>query len=180
LLEDIKNVFRDLIGLKLTRMTRAADIECIYFGTKYLKHRDGNVYNFGELNFHMQCPWRFTNKSNILVGSADLFYPVDENAPWEENFDYDNPNGNLRDIRIDNLLKEYDLIVQDAKLDSLGGFEITFNDDIVFSAFPNNSDITDDEFWRILDFRSEDLESENAESIQYVCWNLKKEIVTEE
>ncbi len=187
MIEDIKKVLKDLIGLKLTNIRRIGYMMCIQFGYQYYQDKDGNECNLGEFTFHIEIPWRFTNESVILIGSNDIYKPIDENALWEENFDPDGSNGNLRDYKIDNMMKEFELFVQDVKLDNYGGLDILFNHEITFTVFPNESVRINDEHWRLMDFRNAELDEKyiNSKKVVYNCehyvyWSSKRDFENEE
>lgn len=154
LIDKIKNILSGLIGLPLTRTTRAADIECLKFGAIYRTDNDGSVYNIGEFALHLSCPWRLTNDTQILVGSDDLYQQADETADYNEDFDYD-VNANLRDVKLDKLIIENKLIVASVDADGFGGIEIYFGNKIKLTVFPVLSSKSDNEYWRIIDFRNE-------------------------
>ena len=61
---------------------------------------------------------------------------------------------NLRDIKLDYILKTEKLIVTTVASNKFGGFEIIFNGNIKLTVFPNLSSKADgNEFWRLLDNR---------------------------
>lgn len=154
LIDKINNILSGLIGLPLTRTTRAADMECLKFGTLYRKGKDGIIYNIGKFALHLSCPWRLTNDTQILVGSDDLYQQANETADYNEDFDYD-VNANLRDVKLDKLIIENKLIVASVDADGFGGIEIYFGNKIKLTVFPVLSSKSDNEYWRIIDFRNE-------------------------
>ena len=105
----------------------------------------------GEFALHLQSSWRFTNETEILVGSLDLYEPVDEKADYNENFDWDKPNGNLRDTKLTELIRRQNLTVISVATDSFGGFDILFDNDIQLSVFPAYSKVDQySEYWRLI------------------------------
>jgi hypothetical protein len=156
MVEKINTVLQNLIGLPLTRTTRAAGTECLKFGTLYRKNRKGHTYQIGELGLHLQCPWRLSNDIEIIVGSDDVYEPADETAGYDEHFAWDESNANLRDIKLDHFISERKHIVKSAIADKFGGLKIIFDNDIVLTVFPTSTCKAQmSEYWRLLDNRDE-------------------------
>jgi hypothetical protein len=152
--EEIERYFQQLIGLRLTKTTRAAAMESLKFGHLLQVDKLGEEFEIGEFALHLQCPWRFTNDTKILVGSNDLFEPTHENAEFDESFDWDTPNGNLRDFKLHEIISTKDLIVNSIVADDYGGFELLFDSNIKLYVFPADSKVGEySEFWRLLDNR---------------------------
>jgi len=149
--EKINKILQDLIGLPLTRTTRAANMECLKFGTLLEADKYGKTVNIGNWGLHLQCPWRLTNTKEIIIGSDDLYEQIDENAGYDENFDWDIKGGNLRDVKLKNFISENIMTVKSAIADNFGGLEIVFNDNITLTVFPVVSSKAGYEYWRLLD-----------------------------
>lgn len=132
-----------LIGLPLTGMGRAADMRTFQFGTLRPVHR-GSV---GEFSLHVQCPWRIESEDGIVTGRLDLWEPVEENAPFDENWDYEK-SPNLQDSRLKRWLGCYEssLIVKSVDADEFGGAAINFGQGFVLRLFPAG---TRGEDWRL-------------------------------
>jgi len=151
----IYECLQQLIGLQLTYTTRAANMECFKFGHLLSTDNNNKQINIGEIALHLQCPWRLTNDIQILVADNDLFEQENPNAEYDEDFEWDKKMGNLRDIKLDKILKIEGLIVVAILTDNFGGFEIAFNDKIKLTAFPNlSSKAEGNEFWRLIDNRT--------------------------
>jgi len=155
--EQIEQHLQQLVGLGLTTTTRAANMECLKFGTLLDTNKAGQEIEIGEFALHLQCPWRFTSKTKILIGSLDLYEPVDENAEYDDHFEWDQPNGNLRDVKLRELLKAENLTVTSIIADNFGGFDIIFTNDIRLSIFPAYSKVDQySEHWRLLNNKETD------------------------
>lgn len=70
--EQIERHFQELVGLRLTKTTRAANMECLKFGHMLETNKAGQRIEISELALHLQSPWRFTSDTNIL--SVHLTY----------------------------------------------------------------------------------------------------------
>jgi len=149
--EQIEQHLQQLVGLKLTSTTRAANMECLKFGNLLDTNKEGKEIEIGEFALHLQCPWRFTYETKVLIGSLDLYEAVDENAEYDEHFDWDKPNGNLRDFKLQEIIKTQDLIATSVVADTFGGFDVLFSNGIKLSVFPAYSKVDQySEYWRLL------------------------------
>lgn len=152
----INEKLHELIGLEWVKTTRASNMECLKFGTLYSFDNKGIRRQFGQFGLHLQCPWRITKKDLILVGSDDLYEQPNEIDEYDENFNWDVQGGNLRDVKLESLLKCGKYIVSSVKADIFGGFELVFNDNLKLTVFPIlSSKSRYSEYWRILDNRNE-------------------------
>src|SRR5262249_25646643 len=80
---------RQIIGLPLTAVRRAADMRTFQFGAMRLV--DGGFV--ADFALHVQCPWRIEGADGIVTGRSDLWEPAEENTPFDENWDYElSPN----------------------------------------------------------------------------------------
>jgi hypothetical protein len=147
-----KNKIQELIGLKLTQTSRSSNMECLKFG---IKTNEKNQ-NIGEFGLHIQTDWRIIKEQKILVGSNDLFEQNSENQS-ESEFDYE--IGNLRDEKLEQLIKSENLIVSKISTDGIGGLNIHFNNQTELQIIPTNSSESEyNEFWRLIDNRKSESE----------------------
>lgn len=153
--DNINKILQDIIGLPLTRTTRAGTMECLKFGTLYLQDRDGQTWNYGEFGLHLQCPWRLTNDKEIIVGSNDLYEQADETADFDESFNWEEFNANLRDVKLNKFINDNKQTVKSAIADKFGGLQIVFDSNVVLTVFPVIASKADNEYWRLLDNRNE-------------------------
>ncbi len=154
--DNIKKELKQLIGLELTRTTRTGATECLKFGTLYKIDHKGIERQVGKFGLHLQCPWRITQNNIILVGDNDLYEHPSEAENFDSNFDWDVPNGNLRDVKLSVILKSKKNVVEFVYVDEYGGFELIFNEDTKLSVFPTLSVKSSyGEFWRLLNNQCE-------------------------
>jgi hypothetical protein len=155
--EQIERHLQQLVGLQLTATTRAANMECLKFGHQLETNKAGKEIPVGEFALHLQCPWRLTSDAKILIGSNDLYEPVDENAEYDDSFNWDTPNGNMRDVKLKGLIDTQDLTVTSVRADNFGGFNLFFSNTIRLAVFPASSK-TDEysEHWRLLSNKASD------------------------
>jgi hypothetical protein len=132
-----------IVGLPLTAARRAADMQTFQFGPLRPVDR-GSV---GDFALHVQCPWRIEGPDGIVTGRLDLWEPVEENAPFNENWSYEE-SPNLQDARLERWLAECEgsLVVKSVDADEFGGASIRFDRGFVLRMFPAG---TRGEDWRL-------------------------------
>lgn len=150
--DSIDQHLNKLIGFQLTSTSRAANMECFKFGHLEKQGKGGGSIQIGQFALHIQCPWRISDGTAILVGYFNMYEPKDQYQEVEEPFNWDTVGGNIRDYRLQELIRTKELIVQSVQGDSLGGFDLFFSSGIVLSVFPASSLIDEyAEYWRLLD-----------------------------
>lgn len=164
--ERFHNILSELTGLPLSRQTRAANIQCFLFGELTIVSDKKSV---GEFALHLQSPWRLTSATGIIAGSGDLYQQADQTAAYDPDFEWDQFNANLRDIKLEKLLAENKLVVTSAKADAFGGLTLEFNHHISLTVFTDVSAEGENEYWRLIDFR-------HQKSVHYESWSTGYEI----
>jgi hypothetical protein len=154
LADEVRLNLNPLIGLKLSRMARAADMRTIQFGDTEARKSGGVV---GQYALHVQCPWRLENDAGVITGSDDLFEPYERAEQPGESFDWEKGDS-LQERVLRDLLKGYDantkqivnstnlLTVETVLADSSGGFCLSLSGGYRFLVFPNS---TRREAWRL-------------------------------
>ena len=151
--EAIEKALQGLIGMPLWKAHRAADMQVLQFGARHpTTTRRGDVAMVGDCALHIQCGWRIVGASGIVTGRRDLYSPAGAD-PYQDldQFDYEGPLPNRRDVRLAALLEEREaapLVVRSCAADGVGGFRLEFNDAFVLDVVPDDS--TDSEHWRLL------------------------------
>ncbi len=132
-----------IIGLPLTAARRAADMRTFQFGKLHPVDR-GSV---GDFALHVQCPWRIEGPHGIVTGRLDLWQPVEENAPFDDNWDYEK-SPNLQDARQEVWFahNKTSLVVKSVDADEFGGAVIGFDQGFVLRLFPAGTRAED---WRL-------------------------------
>ncbi|MFX0549460.1 hypothetical protein ACOAKC_08985 [Hathewaya histolytica] len=138
-----------IIGLPLISAGRTCDIIWFGFG-KSIKVKDirrGGYKEVAEYALHIQCPWRITNISKIIVGSYDKYIP-NSKIEYSDEFDWDIQGANLCDEQLKTLFELHtsNLIVKSVELGNCGELKILFSDNYALQIMPDTS--TDDEVWR--------------------------------
>jgi len=149
--KELKESLQVLVGLKLSRATRAINMQCFQFG-RLQPIRKGFI---GEFSLHIQCPWRLTNGHEIIVGSEDLYEQPFEKAEYNPEFEWDAPMANLRDVKLHNFMESNQLTVLALTPDNYGGLDINFNEEINLTLFPTITGKNEFlEYWRLLNNKS--------------------------
>jgi hypothetical protein len=153
LAEQVKHAIQPLLGLKISRMSRAADMRTIQFGA-VREYKGGCV---GEYALHIQCPWRIENDTGISTGSGDLYQPFDQSNELNNDFDWEHGD-NLQDHLLRQLLNGYDertrqivnsttlLVVSAVEADLAGGFWLKLSGGYRLVVLPTG---TRDQTWRL-------------------------------
>jgi hypothetical protein len=136
-------VLSQLVGLPLTAVRRAADMRTFQFGNLRPVDR-GSV---GDFALHIQCPWRIDGPCGIVTGRLDLWEPVEDNALYDEHWDYEK-SPNLQDARLEQWFAESErgLAVKSVDADEFGGATISLDRGFVLRMFPAG---TRGEDWRL-------------------------------
>lgn len=154
--EAIINETEKLKGLKLRDVTRAANLISLGLGETISITRGGLTEESPEFALHIQCTWRLSNDSKIVVASQDLFVPRADWQEEDEDFEWHVPGNNRFDERITEFLKAVDgnLVIEEVQVDCLGGLKIWMSNSFVLEVFPDSSDESEDwEFWRFFNRR---------------------------
>ena len=141
-----------LCGRALWACRRAADMATFQFGerrntTDYF----GRPSTGGEYALHVQCPWRIIRDDEIVVGSADLYYPEELQNDGKEvpaDFDwYRSPN--RRDKLLRSLFEDgkRSFVVQKVEAGIQGSLRILLSDDLSLEVLPVDS--LSHERWRL-------------------------------
>jgi hypothetical protein len=132
-----------LIGLPLTVVRRAADMRIFCFG----KLRLVNCGSVGDFALHVLCPWRIDGPGGIVTGGFDLWEPAEDDAPFDENWDYET-SPNLQDARLQVWFEQNraSLVVQALDADDFGGAAVSLGQGFVLRLFPSR---TRGEDWRL-------------------------------
>jgi len=151
----IEQAIAVLIGKKLWRCTRAADLAAFQFGNRRASTTyRGEPCEIGEYALHVQCGWRIVRHEKVLVASRDLYYPAD----YDENhrnipasFNWDIQGGNRRDRLIQEFFQDgtRSCMVERAEAGSAGAFRLILEDGLSLEIFPDDS--FEDEHWRLFE-----------------------------
>ncbi len=101
----------------------------------------------GDFALDVQCPWRIEGPQGIVTGRSDLWTSIEDDAPFDENWDYET-SPNLQDARLELWLaqNESSLVVKNVDADEFGGAAISLDQGFVLRLFPAG---TRGEDWRL-------------------------------
>ena len=153
LADEVRLNLGPLIGLKLSRMARAADMRTMQFGDTEARKSGGVV---GQYALHVQCPWRLENDAGVITGSDDLYEPYERTEQAGEAFDWEKGDSLqdrvLRDLlgcdgNTKQIVNSTNLLTVEAvQADSSGGFCLSLSGGYRFMVFPHG---TRREAWRL-------------------------------
>jgi hypothetical protein len=134
-------------------------MQCFGFGARHPIINDrGEPIEAADYALHVTCGWRIVGPAGIVVARRDLFYPAGDD-PYDDldDFDYEGPAPNRRDVRLAALLQEREsdpLVVEGCSADHVGGFRLTFTGGFVLEVWPDDS--LGGEHWRLFPFCPDD------------------------
>lgn len=153
------DVVRNLIeGKKLNCIGRCSDLVWLQFGdiTSRWSDREKSNINVSEYSLHIQCPWRIVYKSQIILGSRDIYLP---NSMHKEDdlFQWDVQGNNMFDELKDLFSSKNDakFLVKSFQVQDNGSIKITFYNEYVFEVMPDTSS-SEEEMWRFFKPFSDD------------------------
>jgi hypothetical protein len=154
MIDEIRTALSPLRGLPLWDAGRAATMLWLTLGGRVHgpTTRDPDRIT-GDYAVHLQCPWRISGRSGIVVGSADMYVPADPDLPeWE--FDPERPGNAVADRELRGWIDRYahrPLAVIGIEADRCGGFSLELSEGFAFEVFPDLSrtDPKYGEYWRV-------------------------------
>jgi hypothetical protein len=108
----------------------------------------GRWIHIGEFSLHVQCAWRLTRGSEILVGSADLNLTPDGERPDLEGVATRFDERSRRFVR-----DRCPVMVREVSIDVVGGLCVRFDGAVELGVFPDDS--LGDEYWRVVPARED-------------------------
>lgn len=148
-MENIKEVFKEIIGKAIYQIIKAAHSLNIQFG-EAINCDDGIV---GQYIFHIECPWRI-KKGSVLLGWGDGNIPRSGLAYNE--FENDRNGNTLLDEKVMDFERneQEGWVVKNIEISNLNDLIITFENEAVFETFCNDSENFDQ--WELV--KSQDKE----------------------
>ncbi len=141
--QDVETALSPLLGLRMWKATRAADMECFQFGVRHTtKTFFGEPCEVGDYALHVQCAWRIAGPDGIIVASRDIFVPAGNPEREPDGFDYMKFGANLRDERRDELFHrqpENILLVTGIEADEYGSVRLSLTGGFILQVFPDDS-----------------------------------------
>lgn len=143
-------------GKKFNRVSRAADLLCLFLGEDYtLTNHRGKSIVVAEYSIHFQTQWRFREDDVILLASRDVYEPYCENVP--EDWQYDligRPDAlsSVFDVQAKALnAKMKGAVVTECRLSPVNDLVIVFSNGVIFEQFMPTS--RKEEEWRFIDYK---------------------------
>ena len=151
IIESIEEELKVLVEKPLSNIGRAGNLLWLSLGEKIVTiDINGCEVLKGKYALHIQCSWRLTMGSRIIVGSQDFYIP--RTGLSENDFNWDIQGQNRFDEKIKEFKKmaESKTKVVEVSADEFGGIKISFDSGIRLEVFPEDS--LEEEFWRFIEF----------------------------
>jgi hypothetical protein len=138
--DEIQAVLADLVGMALIDTHRAADMQMFTFGRDHA----------GQIDLHVQCPWRIESPAGLVVGYRDMRDPPAgaPSADFDPNVAHltrrDELMGRIVSAAHDGPRRVVGTVASDA-----GDVRIEFDNGSALSIFPDSVAV-DDEYWRLI------------------------------
>lgn len=146
----IEEKLKVLINQPLLDIGRASNLLWLSFGERVVTiNRKGNEIQKGKYALNVQCAWRLTQNSRIIVASKDIYLP--KTGLEYDSFNWEEYGNNRFDERISSfkpMITTSKLSVSNISVDDIGGVKIDFEFGVKFELFPDDS--LEEEFWRFI------------------------------
>lgn len=144
-----------LIGKKFNRISRAADMLCLFLGEDYVYRSPvGRSAEVAEFSIHFTTQWRFRLGGEILLASRDIYTPYSNGVP--EDWAYDivgRPDelSSVFDVAAKQIMQKMSgSVVSECRLSETNDITIVFSNGVVFEQFTPAS--RKGEEWRLIDY----------------------------
>ena len=145
-----QQVLAVLVGVPMWGSGRAVDMEMFAFGERQTAtNGSGAEFIRGEYALHVQCAWHIVRRNRLVAASGDVYRPFDSDADGLDDFDWELPGSNRRDVVLKQLFDQVSPTVRAVESEPTGRMVVAFEGDLELAVFP---DRTGDnvEFWRFL------------------------------
>jgi len=149
----IESALAPLVGLPLWASGRAADLQWFQLGAQRpvtaqygpAKRTERMV---GDYALHIQCAWRISGPTGIVVASRDRYVPAGDPDEEPADWRWDRPGANRCDERIKAWCLGGPYLVEAVAADPTGGVRLALSHGYALEVFPDDSQ--DREHWRLL------------------------------
>jgi hypothetical protein len=153
-----RELFNLIVGKKLTEMVRVLDMQMFRIGETYQRtaeygRQKGEVIDVSEFSIHVQCPWRVSHGTRIVLGQHDRFFPVPGSDGSVNIIEPEENTPRWLERQVCELFRAQPdgLSVLGVAISELGDLEIRFEGDYLLSIFPAASiPGTECENWRLV------------------------------
>ncbi|MFB9863192.1 hypothetical protein EFA69_03955 [Rufibacter immobilis] len=149
--EKIYSELQHLPGLPLTKTTRLGHVQFFHFGKAHITNASGLILDVGAWTLEVACHWQLEEAGTVAIRFEDAGIPRDTQALADPTFDPLVPGSNLRDRKLQELVRHQreHLQVQQVAATPDGDIIITFANQQVLHIRPSQGVLeTTAYFWR--------------------------------
>ena len=147
---DVQDALQSLVQLRLRCIGHAANLLWVQFGEwREIPDRDSGTRTVGDWALHIQCPWRFTRGSRIIVAARDFYHYADTDKPYDWHAGGESRFDRLA-VAFNAELGAVAHHVSVITSDGVDGFRLAFSPELGFDVFPCAATSSPKhEFWRL-------------------------------
>jgi hypothetical protein len=144
----IRNALAPLIGLPLCHLSRSSNMLLLQFGHPHtVSARDGSTKTVHDWTIQIQCPWRISQNSHVVIAYRDFYYSdvAQNNQAVMNKSRYDTVLGSL--------CTEFETTsprVLSVEADDTGAFSLLLGDGYRLEAIPGEN-TESGKHWRIFE-----------------------------
>jgi hypothetical protein len=144
----VQQALKPLVGLRLRHISRSSNMLHVQFGEpREISSRDGGFKAVYEWTIQIQCPWRISHQSSIVIAYRDFYYSdVAQNAQAVMN-------RSRYDSVLSSLCAEFEATpprVVSVETDDTGAFSIHLSEDYRLDAIPAENTASG-KHWRVFE-----------------------------
>jgi hypothetical protein len=103
--ENIFPEMQHLLGLPLTKTTRLGHVQFFHFGKAHVMNATGLILDVGVWTLEIACHWQLEEADAVTIRFEEVEIPRDTQALANPDFDPQVPGSNLRDRKLQELVR---------------------------------------------------------------------------
>ncbi|WP_066507087.1 hypothetical protein [Rufibacter sp. DG15C] len=143
--------WQQLLELPLTKTTRLGHVQYFHFGRAHVTNSSGLILDVGAWTLEVSCFWQVEEGGKITVDHQEAQIPRDTQALADPNFDPMVPGANLRDRKLQDLVRRpiEELKVWQVQASPEGEVRIALSRGVVLHIQPKQGVLGEELFWRL-------------------------------
>ncbi|ALI99107.1 hypothetical protein [Rufibacter tibetensis] len=150
--ENIFPEMQHLLGLPLTKTTRLGHVQFFHFGKAHIMNASGLILDVGAWTLEVACHWQLQEAGEVTIRFEEVEIPGDTKALADPAFDPQVPGSNLRDRKLQELVRDHKetLRVWQVTASPEGELTISLEGNRVLSIQPSQGILEESAyFWRL-------------------------------